>query len=71
MAGRRISGFQREAAIEKEDGAERRERPGGRRNPGARGAVCPNWGQGEGEEPDGGCPDKGQKKNQSPGSRIH
>ncbi|KAJ1082706.1 hypothetical protein NDU88_002871 [Pleurodeles waltl] len=33
--------------------------------------VCPNRGREEGEEPDGGCPDQGQKKNQSLGSGIH
>ncbi|KAJ1154162.1 hypothetical protein NDU88_006916 [Pleurodeles waltl] len=66
------SGFQRSAAIEEEDeGVETKERPGGRRNPGDRGAVCPNRGQEECEESDGGCPDQGRKKYQTPGSRIH
>ncbi|KAJ1209148.1 hypothetical protein NDU88_004526 [Pleurodeles waltl] len=59
------------AAIEEEDGVETKARAGGRRNPGDRGAVCPNRGQEECEEPDGSCPDQGQKKNQTPGSRIH
>ncbi|KAJ1098474.1 hypothetical protein NDU88_003585 [Pleurodeles waltl] len=59
------------AAIEGEDGAERRAYPGKRRNPGVRGSVCPNWGQEEGEEPGGGGPDQRQKKNLSSGSGLH
>ncbi|KAJ1118942.1 hypothetical protein NDU88_007129 [Pleurodeles waltl] len=66
------SRFQGSAAIEEEDGGvETKARPGGRRNPGDRVAVCPNRGQEECEEPDSGCPAQGQKKNQTPGSRIH
>ncbi|KAJ1156105.1 hypothetical protein NDU88_008830 [Pleurodeles waltl] len=50
------SGFQGRAAIKNEDGAERRKRPEGRKNPGAQGAECPNHGREEGEEPDDGWP---------------
>ncbi|KAJ1115157.1 hypothetical protein NDU88_003383 [Pleurodeles waltl] len=53
-----ISRFQSSEAIQEEDGAEWRKRPGGRKNPGLRGAECPNRGQEEGEEPDDGWPDR-------------
>ncbi|KAJ1177934.1 hypothetical protein NDU88_003185 [Pleurodeles waltl] len=77
MAGRRTFkepdlGFpERGGDRKRRQSGEERERPGGWRNPGARGTVCPNRGREEGEEPDGSCPDQGQKKNQSPGRGIH
>ncbi|KAJ1197339.1 hypothetical protein NDU88_001199 [Pleurodeles waltl] len=54
-----------------EDGAERRaskEEDGGRRNPGGRRPVCPNRGQEESEEPDGGSPEQRTKENLTSGS---
>ncbi|KAJ1214153.1 hypothetical protein NDU88_001779 [Pleurodeles waltl] len=72
MAGRRklkkpTSGFQKE---EEDGGVETEARPGGRRNPGDGGMVCPNRGQEEWRELEVGCPDQGQKKNQTPGIRA-
>ncbi|KAJ1121424.1 hypothetical protein NDU88_009533 [Pleurodeles waltl] len=64
-----ISGFQGCTAIKKEDGAERRERPGGRKNPGARGAKCPNRGREKSEEPDDGWPDQGEEEEPVSGRR--
>ncbi|KAJ1100875.1 hypothetical protein NDU88_005950 [Pleurodeles waltl] len=64
------SGFRGSTAIEEENGGvETKARPGGRRNPGDRGAVCPNRGQEECEEPDSGYPRLGTEEEPDSGKQ--